>query len=104
MSNTDVQITAEELRFSYYCDQWLELCRQRLKTSTHYKYSGIVNKYLKPEFGNLPLPVAVAGLLLLSIYQGFLLALVLAALCGCSSDDGTGSTAESAMPSSSADA
>lgn len=56
MSNTNVQITAEEPRFSYYCDQWLELCRQRLKVSTHYKYSGIVNKYLKPEFGNLPLP------------------------------------------------
>ncbi len=37
--------------FSDYCDEWLTLCRSRVKEATYVKYHGIVNSRLKPELG-----------------------------------------------------
>ncbi len=38
--------------FGDYCDEWLTLCRNRVKESTYVKYYGIVNTRLKPGLGN----------------------------------------------------
>lgn len=38
--------------FGDYCDEWLTLCRNRVKESTYVKYYGIVNTHLKPGLGN----------------------------------------------------
>ncbi len=37
--------------FSGYCDEWLLLCRSRVKEATYVKYYGIVNTRIKPELG-----------------------------------------------------
>ncbi len=36
---------------SYYCDEWLILNRSRVKESTYVKYSGSLEKYIKPRLG-----------------------------------------------------
>lgn len=40
--------------FVEFCDEWLNVVQSRVKESTYIKYVGIVNKHLKPEFGNMP--------------------------------------------------
>lgn len=37
--------------FSYYCDEWMILNRDRVKESTYVKYSGIMEKHIKPNLG-----------------------------------------------------
>ncbi len=38
-------------RFSYYCDEWLQLNKIKVKESTFVKYTTTVNKYIKPKMG-----------------------------------------------------
>ncbi len=42
----------ENKKFSYYCDQWLLLSRNRIKESTYVKYFNTVEKHLKPVLGH----------------------------------------------------
>ena len=35
--------------FSYFCDEWLILSRNRVKESTYVKYHNTVNRHLKPD-------------------------------------------------------
>lgn len=37
--------------FTYYCDEWLRLNRNRIKESTYAKYCGILEKHIKPRLG-----------------------------------------------------
>ena len=37
--------------FSYFCDEWLILSRNRVKESTYVKYYNTVNRHLKPDLG-----------------------------------------------------
>ena len=37
--------------FSYFCDEWLILSRNRVKESTYVKYHNTINRHLKPELG-----------------------------------------------------
>ena len=37
--------------FSYFCDEWLILSRNRVKESTYVKYHNTVNRHLKPVLG-----------------------------------------------------
>ena len=39
------------LTFGDYCDEWLTLCRNRVKESTYVKYYGVVNRHIKPALG-----------------------------------------------------
>lgn len=38
-------------RFAYYCDEWLQINRSRVKESTYVKYRGILEKHIKPRLG-----------------------------------------------------
>lgn len=38
-------------RFGYYCDEWLQGCRSRLKESTYVKYATILERHIKPKLG-----------------------------------------------------
>ena len=38
-------------RFAVYCDEWLQINRNRIKESTYVKYSGIIEKHIKPRLG-----------------------------------------------------
>lgn len=38
-------------RFAFYCDEWLKLNRSRVKESTYVKYSGMLEKHIKPRLG-----------------------------------------------------
>ena len=38
--------------FSFYCDEWLRLSRDRVKESTYVKYYGVLEKYVKPQLGS----------------------------------------------------
>ncbi len=38
-------------RFAFYCDEWLQINRDRVKESTYVKYSGFLEKYVKPCLG-----------------------------------------------------
>ncbi len=38
-------------RLGYYCDEWLQINRSRIKESTYVKYSGMLEKHIKPRLG-----------------------------------------------------
>lgn len=38
-------------RFGLYCDEWLQLNRDRVKQSTYVKYSSMLQKHIKPHLG-----------------------------------------------------
>lgn len=38
-------------RFSFYCDEWLQINRSRVKESTYVKYSSMLEKHIKPRLG-----------------------------------------------------
>jgi len=38
-------------RFAFYCNEWLRLNRNRIKESTYVKYSGALDKHIKPRLG-----------------------------------------------------
>lgn len=38
-------------RFGVYCDEWLQMNRDRIKESTYVKYSNILGKHIKPHLG-----------------------------------------------------
>lgn len=42
---------SKKRRFVYYCDEWLQINRNRVKESTYVKYSSILEKYIKPRLG-----------------------------------------------------
>lgn len=42
---------SKKRRFVYYCDEWLQLNRNRVKASTYVKYNSILEKYIKPRLG-----------------------------------------------------
>ncbi len=37
--------------FVFYCDEWLQINRNRIKESTYVKYNGILEKHIKPRLG-----------------------------------------------------
>ncbi len=39
--------------FGKYCDEWIYVSKNKLKESTKAKYSSIIEKYLKPAFGEI---------------------------------------------------
>lgn len=39
------------LTLACFCDEWLQLCRSRVKESTLVKYNGFVEKHIKPRLG-----------------------------------------------------
>ena len=41
----------EKRLMSDYCDEWLRPKRSRVKESTHVKYTGVSEKYIKPRLG-----------------------------------------------------
>ena len=43
-----------QLALSGLCDEWLQLCRIRVKESTFAKYSGFLERYIKPRLGSYP--------------------------------------------------
>ena len=38
-------------RFGAYCEEWLTLCRSRVKESTYVKYDAIIHNHILPELG-----------------------------------------------------
>ncbi len=40
-------------RMNFYCDQWLQIHRAKVKESTYVKYHGFVNHYIKAYLGDL---------------------------------------------------
>ena len=47
-----VKAVSTRKTFGIYCDEWLVLCRNRVKESTYVKYDTIVNNHMKPALGN----------------------------------------------------
>ena len=50
-------------KFSFYCDEWMQMSRDRVKESTYAKYSSMLRLYVRPYLGGYTLssltPVAV---------------------------------------------
>ena len=42
--------------FAFYCDEWLRIQRNRVKASTFVKYSGVLEKHIKPRLGGCLVP------------------------------------------------
>ncbi len=38
-------------RFAYYCDEWLELRKSKVRESTYIKYDTVIEKHIKPKLG-----------------------------------------------------
>lgn len=38
--------------FSFFCDEWLRIKRNRVKAATYVKYESILEKHIKPMLGN----------------------------------------------------
>lgn len=38
-------------RFAFYCDEWLQLRKAKVKEATHIKYDTALNKHIKPRLG-----------------------------------------------------
>ena len=51
LSGKSVVSYKRKIRFAFYCDEWLRLNRSRVKQSTYVKYSGAVEKHIKPRLG-----------------------------------------------------
>ena len=41
-------------RFAFYCDEWLNASKGKLKESTAVKYSSMLEKHIKPKLSQLP--------------------------------------------------
>lgn len=42
---------SEKQNFAFYCEEWLLLCRSKVKESTYVKYQTIINRHLKATLG-----------------------------------------------------
>lgn len=51
ISGKPVATISKKRRFAYYCDEWLQLNRDRVKESTYVKYACVLEKYIKPHLG-----------------------------------------------------
>lgn len=51
ISGKPVSTATKKRRIAFYCDEWLRLNRDRVKQSTYVKYSGMVEKHIKPRLG-----------------------------------------------------
>lgn len=49
------QRSAGAKRFYLYCDEWLQLKRSCVKSSTYVKYLAIIEKHIKPRLGSFPI-------------------------------------------------
>ncbi len=52
--NLQGAILLHERRLGFYCDEWLQIQRNRVKASTYVKYCGILEKHVKPQLGRYP--------------------------------------------------
>lgn len=46
-----VPSASKKRRFAFYCDEWLQINRNRVKESTYVKYSTVLEKHIKPRLG-----------------------------------------------------
>ena len=51
LTEKPIATTSRKRRFAFYCDEWLRINRNRIKESTYVKYSGIIEKHIKPKLG-----------------------------------------------------
>lgn len=51
LNNTPLPATNRRLRFSCFCEEWLELEREKVKDSTYVKYNTILIKHILPKLG-----------------------------------------------------
>lgn len=58
-----VSVTATRKRFGAYCEEWLILCRSRVKESTYVKYETVICNHILPELGGCHL-TALSSILL----------------------------------------
>lgn len=49
---TNATVNGRSKRLSVYCDEWLQLKRSRVKTSTYVKYLTTVENHIKPQLGS----------------------------------------------------
>ncbi len=49
---TETSHCTSQKPFSAYCDEWLILCRDRVKLSTYVKYGAVLEKHIQPYFGS----------------------------------------------------
>ncbi len=45
------QNTSNKQRFAFYCDQWLQISRNRIRESTYVKYKGVLKNHIIPHLG-----------------------------------------------------
>jgi len=50
--NAHISLSHNTITFSYYCDGWLHINKNRLKESTYIKYQTIIEKHIKSVLGN----------------------------------------------------
>lgn len=51
LSGTPVPQAGDRRRFAFFCDEWLQIRKNRIRESTYIKYATILDKYLKPMLG-----------------------------------------------------
>ncbi len=51
LDGKSVLTVPQKRRFGSYCDEWLQINRNRVKESTYVKYRGILEKHIKPRLG-----------------------------------------------------
>ena len=51
ITGNPTRTTTQTRRFAFYCDEWLQINRNRVKESTYVKYSAVLDKHIKPRLG-----------------------------------------------------
>lgn len=58
LNNQPLPAATNRHRFAFFCDEWLQFQRSRIKESTYIKYETALNRYIKPKLGGC-FPLAV---------------------------------------------
>lgn len=53
VANPFASAAASKRKFQFFCDEWLKMVRAKIKQSTYIKYMSVLEKHIKPFFGNL---------------------------------------------------
>ncbi len=51
ITNTPLPVTNNRHRFAYFCEQWLQLEKGKVKESTYVKYDSVMTKHILPKLG-----------------------------------------------------
>lgn len=71
LNNQPKPATSNRHRFAFFCDEWLQFQRSRIKESTYVKYETTLNRHIKPKLGGC-FPLALTTQIIESFKQELL--------------------------------